>query len=82
MFREYVFEGRPFTPGRRTFSTNLRGLDQLRKANRLFGIGKSLTYVRYLCDFAYKPQNDIWDDTRQSGFGDENCTSCKQRREP
>jgi adenine-specific DNA-methyltransferase len=49
----------------------LRGLDQLRKANRLFGIGKSLTYVRYLCDFAYKPQNDIWDDTRQSGFGDE-----------
>ena len=69
--REYVFEGRPFTPGRRTFSTNLRGLDQLRKANRLFGIGKSLTYVRYLCDFAYKPQNDIWDDTRQSGFGDE-----------
>src|ERR1035437_1464051 len=46
--REYVFEGKPFTPGRRTFSTNLRGLEQLCKANRLFGIGKSLTYVRYL----------------------------------
>jgi adenine-specific DNA-methyltransferase len=69
--REYFFEGKPFSPGKRTFSTNLRGLEQLRKANRLFGIGKSLTYVRYLVDFAYKPQNDIWDDTRQSGFGDE-----------
>ena len=69
--REYVFEGKTYTPGRRTFSTNLHGLEQLRKANRLFGIGSSLTYVRYFSDFAFKPQNDIWDDTRQSGFGDE-----------
>ena len=69
--REYTFEGQVFTPGKRTFSTNLRGLDQLNKANRLFGIGKSLTFVRYFNDFAFKPRNDIWDDTRQSGFGDE-----------
>jgi adenine-specific DNA-methyltransferase len=69
--REFWFEGRPFSPGKRTFSTNIRGLDQLRKANRLFGIGKSLTFVRYFSDFPYKPQNDVWDDTRQSGFGDE-----------
>jgi len=68
--REYVFEGRSFTPGRRTFSTNAIGLDRLCNAGRLFGIGKSLTYVRYVSDFAFKPQNDIWDDTRQSGFGD------------
>ena len=69
--REYGFEGQVFTPGKRTFSTNLRGLDQLNKANRLFGIGKSLTFVRYFNDFAFKPRNDIWDDTRQSGYGDE-----------
>jgi adenine-specific DNA-methyltransferase len=69
--QEYIFEGKIFTPGKRTFSTNLRGLEHLRKANRLFGIGKSLTYIRYFSDFAFKPQNDIWDDTRQSGFGDE-----------
>jgi adenine-specific DNA-methyltransferase len=69
--REYDFEGQVFTPGKRTFSTNLRGLKQLNKANRLFGIGKSLTFVRYFNDFAFKPRNDIWDDTRQSGYGDE-----------
>ncbi|WP_372028896.1 site-specific DNA-methyltransferase [Pseudomonas kurunegalensis] len=69
--REYEFQGKVFTPGKRTFSTNLRGLNQLNKANRLFGIGKSLTFVRYFNDFSFKPRNDIWDDTRQSGFGDE-----------
>ncbi len=69
--RSYVFQGQAFTPGKRTFSTNLRGLQQLEKANRLHGIGNSLTYVRYFHDFSFKPRNDIWDDTRQSGFGDE-----------
>jgi len=69
--REYVFEGQTFTPGKRTFSTNIYGLDHLNKASRLFGIGKSLTFVRYFNDFSFKPRNDIWDDTRQSGFGDE-----------
>ncbi|WP_295484251.1 site-specific DNA-methyltransferase [Accumulibacter sp.] len=68
---EYDFKGQTFTPGKRTFSTNLRGLNQLNKANRLFAIGKSLTFVRYFNDFAFKPRNDIWDDTRQSGYGDE-----------
>ena len=69
--REYEFLGQVYTPGKRTFSTNLRGLNQLNKANRLFGIGKSLTFIRYFNDFPFKPRNDIWDDTRQSGFGDE-----------
>jgi adenine-specific DNA-methyltransferase len=69
--REFAFQGKPYTPGRRTFSTNRRGLEQLVKANRLHGIGNSLTFVRYMSDFPFKPQNDIWDDTRQSGFGDE-----------
>ena len=48
--REYTFEGQVFTPGKRTFSTNLRGLDQLNKANRLFGIGKSLGSVVTRCE--------------------------------
>jgi adenine-specific DNA-methyltransferase len=69
--QEYKFEGKSYTPGKRTFSTNIRGLHLLDKAGRLFGIGKSLTFVRYFSDFAFKPQTDIWDDTRQSGFGDE-----------
>jgi adenine-specific DNA-methyltransferase len=34
------------------------------------GIGNTLTFIRYLDDFPCKPRNDVWDDTRQSGFGD------------
>ena len=26
--------------------------------------------MRYLGDFGYKPRNNIWDDTRSSGFGE------------
>lgn len=69
--REFKFRGEPYSPGRRTFSTNLRGLERLDKTDRLHGIGKTLTFVRFLSDFPFKPQNDIWDDTRQSGFADE-----------
>jgi adenine-specific DNA-methyltransferase len=69
--REFSFQGRSYSPGKRTFSTNKRGLEQLAKADRLHGIGNSLTFVRFLNDFAFKPQNDVWDDTRQSGFGDD-----------
>src|SRR5262249_42372874 len=33
-------------------------------------VGNTLTYIRYHEDFAFKPRNDIWDDTRQSGFAE------------
>ncbi|WP_377811147.1 site-specific DNA-methyltransferase (plasmid) [Azospirillum sp. A29] len=69
--REFTVFGRKFTPGKRTFSTNEKGLNALKKAGRLHGIGNTLTYLRYVEDFPYKPQSDIWEDTRQSGFGDE-----------
>jgi adenine-specific DNA-methyltransferase len=67
---EYVFQGRSFTPGTRTFSTDFEGLKRLEKAGRLVPIGRTLRYARFLDDFPYKPTNDIWDDTRQSGFGE------------
>jgi adenine-specific DNA-methyltransferase len=67
--REYVFEGQRFTPGTGTFRTDKVGLDRLAAARRLLGVGRTLTFVRYLDDFAYKPTNNVWDDTRQSGFG-------------
>jgi len=37
----------------------------------LQGQGNTLGFLRYLDDFPYKPGSDIWEDTRQSGFGDE-----------
>ncbi len=68
--REVVFQGKKFTPGTRTFSTDAKGISSLQKAGRLTASGNTLGFIRYLDDFAFKPGNDIWDDTRQSGFGD------------
>jgi adenine-specific DNA-methyltransferase len=68
--RVFGVEGVPFTPGGGTFRTDHRGLTRAAAARRLMGIGKTLTFIRYLDDFPCKPRNDIWDDTRQSGFGD------------
>jgi adenine-specific DNA-methyltransferase len=75
--REYLFEGKRYTPGGGTFRTDKPGLDRLNRAGRLLGVGSTLTFLRYLDDFAYKPRNDIWDDTRSSGYGEERSTSFK-----
>jgi len=69
--REFQFNGKRFTPGGGTFKTNKRGLDQLSKADRLMGVGTSLNYIRYFEDFPVKPRNDVWDDTRTGGFGED-----------
>ncbi|MSP12158.1 MAG: site-specific DNA-methyltransferase [Chloroflexi bacterium] len=69
--REYLFEGKRFTPGAGTFRTDKPGLDRLNIARRLLGVGSSLTFIRYLDDFAFKPRNDIWDDTRSGGYGED-----------
>ena len=45
-------------------------MTKLRDARRLFAIGNTLRFVRYFDDFPVQPRNNIWDDTRQSGFGD------------
>jgi len=68
--RCFDFRGQRFTPGAGTFRTDLMGLQRAAAADRLLGIGKTLTFTRYLDDFPCKPRNDVWDDTRQSGFGD------------
>ena len=68
--KEFILNGKKFTPGTRTISTDLTGMPRLEAANRLMAVGNTLTFVRYLDDFGFKPRNDIWDDTRQSGFGE------------
>ena len=66
----FVHQGLPFSPGLRTFSTDLSGLRHLARANRVHVIGATPRYVRYLDDFPHIPINNVWDDTRQSGFAD------------
>ena len=68
--RELSFEGKTFRPGSGTFRTDKNGMDRLLKARRLISLGKTLRFVRFGDDFPYSPINNIWDDTRQSGFGD------------
>ena len=65
---DFVFHGKAFSPGKRTFSTNERGLTRLGKGGRLLQIGNTLRFKRYLSDFPVMAKNNIWDDTRQSGF--------------
>jgi adenine-specific DNA-methyltransferase len=62
--------GESFIPGKGGWKTNEAGLTRLGHANRLLGMGATLRFVRFSDDFPCKPIIDIWDDTRQSGFGD------------
>ena len=64
------FQGQLYTPGKRGWSTNEVGMSRIRKADRLWGSGKTLSYIRYLRDAPMRPHTSFWTDTRQSGFGD------------
>ena len=68
---EFGFCGRRFKPGKGGWKTNIRGMERLAKASRLTFSGRTLGFVRPFEDYPYQTFNDIWDDTRQSGFGDE-----------
>ena len=65
------FEGREFSPRKGGWKTNNDGMTRLSSSGRLCASGDTLGYVRYLEDFAFKPINNVWDDTRQSGFGEQ-----------
>jgi adenine-specific DNA-methyltransferase len=69
--QSYKFQGVEYSPGARTFSTNLVGLKRINLADRLMAIGRSLNFIRYFNDFPFKPSSDIWEDTRTGGFGDD-----------
>lgn len=68
--KAFPFQGMAFSPGTRTFSTDLPGMNRLAAAERLLAVGNTLTFVRYLQDFGFKSRTDIWDDTRLSGYGE------------
>lgn len=65
------FCGKSFMAEKGGWKTNAAGMLRLSESNRLIASGKTLGFVRYLSDFGFKPIANIWDDTRQSGFGDE-----------
>ncbi len=66
----YDFCGGRFVPGSGGWKTNSAGMDRLRKCSRLTSSGSTLGFIRPFDDWPLQAYNDIWDDTRQSGFGD------------
>src|ERR1700676_1366941 len=67
---EYRFQGASYTPNKGGWKTNIEGMKALDKGKRLMAVGNTLCFIRYLDDFPYKSINNIWEDTRQSGFAD------------
>ncbi len=60
--KSFDVEGRQFTPGKRTFTTDRIGMTRLRSAGRLATSKSTLSYVRFIDDFPAFPLTNIWTD--------------------
>jgi adenine-specific DNA-methyltransferase len=69
-FFDVELDGQVFTNVRSGWKTNPEGMERLKAARRIVGVGKTLTYVRYIDDFPVFPFNNLWEDTVTSGFAD------------
>ena len=66
-----VFDGKSYScPSSSHWKTTDVGLQRLILAARLFPLGNSLRYKRYLADFPALPLHNVWMDMGTSGFGD------------
>ena len=64
--------GREFGPsGRRGWSTNQEGMNNLLKAGRLFSSGKLIRWKNYHDESAFANLNSLWEDVSPSGFGED-----------
>ena len=68
--RLYEFRGKRYDCGahRHWKTSNPDGLDNLRKAQRLIGLGSQLNFVRYFDDFSVESFSTQWADTGSAGF--------------
>ncbi|MGD9974916.1 MAG: site-specific DNA-methyltransferase [Desulfatirhabdiaceae bacterium] len=67
---KYSFADQIFSPGKGGWKTNIEGMKNIEKANRLLPIGNTLMYKRYLLDFPVYPIGNLWMDTLMTGFSD------------
>jgi adenine-specific DNA-methyltransferase len=67
----FEHDGKEYRPSKGGWKTNLEGMRRLAESARLMGVGKTLQFIRYHDDFPFVPVIDVWDDTRQSGFGEQ-----------
>jgi adenine-specific DNA-methyltransferase len=52
------------------WKTTKEGMGRLVKASRVFAVGNTLSYKRYIDDFRVYPLVDVWTDTVVSGFAE------------
>jgi adenine-specific DNA-methyltransferase len=65
----FKFQNKTYAPSKNThWKPGSKGLPPLAEANRLIGIGNTLTYKRYLDDFPVVAINNLWSDTIESTF--------------
>jgi adenine-specific DNA-methyltransferase len=63
------FEGVTYTPSKNTYwKTNPQGMEALKSARRLIGIGNTLNYIRYEDDLSHVALTNWWNDTIESTF--------------
>jgi len=60
--KSFEVEGRIFSPGKRTFTTDQTGMSRLRVADRLATSKNTISYVRFVDDFPAFPLTNIWTD--------------------
>lgn len=60
--KSFHFEGRHFSPGKRTFTTDKKGMDRLSASGRLSASRNTLSYIRFIDDFSAFPVTNIWVD--------------------
>jgi adenine-specific DNA-methyltransferase len=63
-------EGRSFSPSSNYWKTNREGMARLQQAERLFAVGNSLRYVRFLDEVPTRALTNIWTDTGVAGYSD------------
>ncbi len=67
----FKFNGINFKPSPNYhWKIGIKGLEELKKKNRLIQIGNWLKYKRFASDFPFGTHNNIWTDTVASTFGE------------
>jgi adenine-specific DNA-methyltransferase len=68
---ELEFRGRILKPkDGKHYSSHSKGMERLKRADRLLLMGNSLRYIEYLSGFSLTPLTNMWVDTVVSGFSD------------
>lgn len=68
--KEFVFQGRVFTPGKGTFKSDVQGLNKLANAERIEATESRIGYVRYVDDFPAMAIANVWTDVSSSFMSD------------